>query len=181
MLYYRKMRITAFLSAVFFLALSIPVRAESRPGDTLPTVVLSGDGGGRTDGTPWSSASCRGRLTSVFYIDPDERALNEPAFDSLKAACFPGDRFFSVAILNMAATWMPDAVIETMLRKKQKKFPRTVYVRDLEKALVRTWGLKDQSSNILILDREGRVIFSRDGKLSETDIRKMMAAIREKL
>ena len=94
---------------------------------------------------------------------------------------FRSDRFFSVAVLNMAATWMPDAAIEAMLRQKQKKFKRTVYVRDLKKTLVRAWGVADHSSCIIVEDPEGRVLFSRDGKLSEAEIARMLGLIRANL
>ena len=166
----------------FFLCILFgSVLGEFSPGDTPPPVVLSGDLGGRMDGRPWCSDSCNGRLTAIFYVDPDERTLNQPAFDSLKAAGFPEDRFFSIAVLNLAATWMPDAILKALLKQKQKKFPRTVYVNDLKKTLVKVWGLRDNSSDIIVLGKEGKVLFSRDGKLSENDLKRMMALIRENL
>jgi hypothetical protein len=38
-----------------------------------------------------------------------------------------------VAILNMAATWIPDAVINFKLKSRQEEDKSTVFVKDLEK------------------------------------------------
>ncbi|MBN1308340.1 MAG: hypothetical protein JXA18_10515 [Chitinispirillaceae bacterium] len=142
-----------------------------------PFLELSGTCGGRLDGTPWSSVEIAGKVFSVYYIDPDESEVNEPLFTALKAENFPGDKVQSVAIINMKATWMPGAVLSMVLKRKQKKYPRTIYVKDNCRLLVTEWRLADHSSDVLLFNPRGEAIFSRDGKCSDEQIRAIIDLI----
>jgi YtfJ family uncharacterized protein len=142
------------------------------PLDTQPPVVkLSGSCGGRVDGTPWSSSEIGGKVYAVYYIAPDKADVNEPLFSALKAENFPHGKVQSVAVINMKATWVPGYVLSMVLKNKQKKYPKTIYVKDNCSSLVTTWNLADRSSDILFFDAQGKVMFSVDGQLTETQIR----------
>ena len=107
-------------------------------GEIPPKVELKEKLGGRLDGKPWSSEELQGKVQVVFYVDPDEKDTNNPASEALEKEKFPPDKFQSWAIINMAATFMPNFAINSALEKKQKLYPRTLYVRDLKKVLVTT-------------------------------------------
>ncbi len=81
----------------------------------------------------------------------------------------------------MAATWMPNFAIQMKLESKQKDYPDTTYVKDMEKILVEQWGLADDSNDVLIFDREGKVVFSVDGQLNPSQIEEMLQTIRKNL
>ena len=81
----------------------------------------------------------------------------------------------------MAATWMPNFEIQMKLESKQKDYPDTTYVRDMEKILVEQWGLAADSNDVLIFDREGKVIFNVDGQLNPSQIEEMLQTIRKKI
>ncbi|MBN1576892.1 MAG: hypothetical protein JW913_10085 [Chitinispirillaceae bacterium] len=138
---------------------------------------LSGPCGGRLNGQTWSSGEISGKVFSVYYIDPDESETNEPLFTALKAENFPGDKVQSVAILNTKATWVPGGVLTMVLKRKQKKYPRTIYVKDNCRLLATKWNLADHSSDILLFNAQGKVIFSHDGKLSDAQIREVIGLI----
>ncbi len=150
-------------------------------GQTPPEVTLSGKNGGLVDGTPWSSQMLKGKVHVLFYVDPDKKDLNEAFSEALKARAFPHDRYSSVAIVNMAATWMPDFAIEAKLKAKQKKYPNAIYVKDKKKVLVKKWALEDDNSDILVFDREGRLIFQHAGRLEADQIEKVLALIAHNL
>ncbi len=128
-----------------------------------------------------AAANYRGRLLSLFYADPDEADLNNDASEAIKAEDFDKQKYGSVAVINMAATWMPNFAIQMKLESKQKDYPDTTYVRDMEKILVEEWGLADDSNDVLIFDREGKVVFSVDGQLNPSQIEKMLQTIRKNL
>ena len=151
--------------------------AELPVGKVPPVISLEGDAGGRVDGTPWSSSELKGKLFTVVYADPDESDLNEHAIDAIKALKLPQDQTASVAIINMDATWMPNALIKSALKSKQEENPRTIFVKDMDKLLVKKWNLKDDSSNIIIVGPEGKVLFCKGGKLSDTDVKQMTDAM----
>lgn len=151
------------------------------PGQKPSTIVLKGDDGGKVDGTPWSSDSLKGKVYSVFYVDPDEKGANEAMEVALKAQNFPKDTYGSVAVINMEATWLPNAAIASSLKAKQEEYPDTIYVKDLTKTLVKTWGLKDDAYDTLVFDKSGNVVFSKDGTLSKADTQAMIATIKAAL
>ena len=150
-------------------------------GEIPPKVELKEKLGGRLDGKPWSSEELQGKVQVVFYVDPDEKDTNNPASEALEKEKFPPDKFQSWAIINMAATFMPNFAINSALEKKQKLYPRILYVRDLKKVLVTTWKIADDSSNVLAFDKTGKLIFRKDGKLNAEEIQKLIKAIRDNL
>lgn len=149
---------------------------------TVPTQVnISGDQGGKVAGGDWSSAEIKGMVYTVMYVDPDEKDVNEHVERSLKSENFPRDKYGSMAIVNTAATWKPDAVIRMLLKGKQKDFPDSIYIMDQDKVLVKKWGLKDDSYHVLTFGKDGRLLYSKSGRLSEQDIQQLKRIIRSNL
>jgi len=155
--------------------------AELPVGQKPPRLELSGERGERVLGGAWSSDELSGAVHVMFYVDPDESDLNNAASDALKAAQFDEQKFRSVAIINMDATWLPNGVVQMKLKSKQEEFPRTVYVRDFQKVLVNEWGLADDTSDVVVFDTDGTVLFSVDGQLSDAQIQQMLSVIRERM
>ncbi len=167
-----------FVLAVFLInqaAMAIEI------GEVPPKVELKEKLGGRLDGKPWSSEELRGTVYVLFYVDPDEKDMNNDTSEALDREKFPSDRFQSVAIINMAATWLPNFAISSALKDKQKRYPTTTYVRDYKKVLVQAWKIADDSSNVLAFDKNGRLIFRKDGKLNAEEIRRLIKVIRDHL
>lgn len=147
----------------------------------MPALSLAGDEGGKLDGSTWYSKSMKGKVNVLFYVDPDEKDLNNEASEALKVANFPLDKYASVAIINMDATWLPNFAIASALKEKQEKYPDTTYVKDLDKVLVKEWKLKDDSSNVLVFDKTGKLIFKVMGKLTKEQITQMVTLIKKEL
>jgi YtfJ family uncharacterized protein len=150
-------------------------------GSIPPKVEISGKNGGRTDGGGWSSQMLRGKVHILFYVDPDEKDLNEDLTEALKERHFDRKKYASVAVVNLAATWKPNMIIEALLKKKQKAFPDTIYVKDRKKVLVMEWQLADDNSDVLIFDKHGRLIYKKFGKLSQAEIDKVLQLIEKSL
>jgi YtfJ family uncharacterized protein len=137
--------------------------------------------GGRLDGTPWSSAELQGKVSVLFYVDPDEKDTNNDASEALNKEKFPEDKYQSFGIINMAATWLPNFAISSALKDKQKRYPKTIYVRDYKKVLVKAWNIADDSSDVLVFDKKGELIFRKDGKLTADEIQTLIKVIRDHL
>jgi len=137
--------------------------------------------GGRLDGQPWSSAELQGKVSVLFYVDPDEKDTNNEASEALNKEKFPDDTYQSFGIINMAATWLPNFAISSALKDKQKRYPKTIYVRDYKKVLVHAWNIADDSSDVLAFDKKGVLIFRKDGKLTAAEIQTLIKVIREHL
>jgi len=168
--------VALWVSTLIFLAVP-SAWADLQMGQQPTVVTLEEKQGGRLDGTPWCSDELKGKVTVLFYVDPDEKDLNNDASEALKKAGFSLEKYQSYAIINMAATWLPNFAISSSLKEKQKIYANTVYVRDYKKILVNTWGLTDDTSDVLVFDKDGGLIFRKDGKLDEKDIQAMLQAI----
>lgn len=162
---------------------ALPLTALAAPtvGQPLPPVTLSDKNGGRVDGGAWSSDEIRDKVYVMFYVDPDEKDLNDHVTKALKKEAFPQDKYGSIAVINMAATGLPNFLINRSLKSKQKEFPDTIYLKDMRKVLVKKWGVDDDNNDVLAFAPDGRLLFYRAGELSGDDIKELIEAIRANL
>ena len=150
-------------------------------GQTLPTVTLDEDKGGRVTGEAWSSSELKGKVHLLIYVDPDEKDLNNDLSDAVKAAELDRSKYASVAIINMAATWKPNFAINSALKSKQEKFPHTIYVKDMDKHVVNAWDVADDNSDIILFDKEGTVLFYHEGKVEGDQVNEVITLIKENM
>ena len=54
----------------------------------LKEITLSGDKGGRITGQDWSSSELVNKVHVLFYVDPDEKDMNEHVGQALKQEKF---------------------------------------------------------------------------------------------
>jgi len=149
------------------LLLSLSVHAVEI-GKVPPKVTLSvGD-----SGKSWSSQSLRRGKHLVIYMDPDERKNVEPLLQKIQH--LKTKRFTTVAIVNLAATWMPNSVLISKLKEKQKSMKKTIYLFDKQKTLVKKWGLKDDNTIVMVLGPKGKLKLKKTGKLSGSDVREIL-------
>lgn len=161
----------------------LPLSAFSAPtvGEQLPTVTLSDKTGGLVAGGSWSSEELKDKVFVMFYVDPDEKDLNDHVSDALKEQAFPQDKYGSIAVINMAATGIPNFLINRSLKSTQKKFPDTIYVKDMRKVLVEEWGVDDDNNDVLVFAPDGQLVFYRAGELSENDVKELIDIIKTHL
>lgn len=150
-------------------------------GKPLPSLELSAKEGGNVDGTAFKSDTLKGKVTVLFYVDPDKKDLNEEFVQRLKEQKFDRGRYRSVAVINMEATWMPDFAIAAALKSKQKRYPDTTYVKDRVRKGVKVWGMADDDANIAVIDPNGVVLYTRSGKIPESEYEKIISIIREEI
>ena len=156
--------------------------AELPIGEMPPKIVLKGDLGGRIDGTQWSSEELVSeKVIVLFYVDPDESELNNHVSDALKAENYPKEKYGSIGMANMAATWLPNFAINMKLKSKQEKHKETVYVKDLDKTLVKKWGLSDDNSDVIVFGKDGRVLYSVDGKFTDAQVKEIVKVVWDNL
>jgi len=163
----------------FLLASSLVYGLEL--GDTPPNVLLQGKDGGRVDGGRWKSSTIKDKVYVLFYVDPDFKDKNQPFVNALHNANLDHSKFGTIAVVNLAATWKPNFVIERILKSKQKKYPDTIYVKDRRKILVKKWGLADDNSDVVVFDKQGNVIYQKNGKLSNNEISELIKLIKSKI
>ena len=67
------------------------------------------------------------------------------------------------------------------LESKQEKHKETVYVKDLDKTLVKKWGLRDDNSDVIVFGKDGRVLYSVDGKFTDAQVKEIVKVVWDNL
>lgn len=151
-------------------------------GEVPKNVTIDNDNGGMVaDGAAWNSSSIKDKVIVMFYVDPDEKDTNAHFSKALKEKKFDSTKFGSIAIVNLAATWKPNFVIESILKTKQKEFPNTIYVKDKNSVLVNEWDVQNDASNILLFSKNGELLFYKSGAMSEEEVDQTLKLIEESL
>ncbi len=146
-------------------------------GEVPVEINIENENGGRIDGTAWNSSMLKDKIYVIFYVDPDKKDTNNGLSEALKSKNYDLSKYGSVAIINLAATWLPNFAIESKLAEKQKLYPDTIYVKDKKSILVKEWELEDDNSDILLFDKDGKLLYSFAGKLDDTEIKKVLDLI----
>ena len=170
-----KTALAALLTTLSLSALTI--------GEAPKHAVIEKDNGGLVqDGKAWDSDSLKDNVFVMFYVDPDEKDVNEHFSQALKKFKKENNLHFqSIAVINLAATWKPNFIIEKILKSKQEEYPDVIYVKDKNSVLVKAWGVDDDASDIIVFDKEGKVLFYKSGAMSKEDINKTFQLIKENI
>jgi len=163
---YRKFFIPLYL---LFAKNLTAIELEEEPKE----IILSGETGGKTNKESWNSNTLlkKGEFKLVFYIDPDEKDKNDKFIDILTyKQTFEREDLKNYIIVNIDASWKPTYIIESCLKRKQKKFPKSIYIKDKKKVLVQKWKLKDDEAVVLLFGKEGKLKYKNHGVMSDTDI-----------
>ncbi|MBW2599768.1 MAG: hypothetical protein JRC60_06775 [Deltaproteobacteria bacterium] len=108
------------------------------------------------DGNLYTMQSWAGKVLLVNYNDPDEKDINEHFTDAMKKAKDDGllkeATYRGMGIADCKASWKPDVLIKTFGAAKAEKY-NTVILFDYDASLRSAWGLKEDSGNAILLDK----------------------------
>jgi predicted transcriptional regulator len=151
-------------------------------GEIPKQVTIDGDNGGLVaDGGVFDTATIKDKVLVMFYVDPDEKDTNSHFTKILKSKKYDRANYGSIAVVNLAATWKPNFIIEKLLKSKQEEFPDTIYVKDKKSLLVNEWKVADDASNVLIFAKSGELLFYKSGAMSKEDIKIALELIESNL
>ena len=110
------------------------------------------------DGKDFTMDNFEGKILQINYVDPDESEMNEAFNDAVKKvievdSLISRDNFEGFGIADCAATWKPNFAIRIIAGKKAEKFDTTILF-DYNATLRKSWGLKKNSYNVIILDKD---------------------------
>ncbi len=154
--------------------------AEVSMSKPLSEISIEGNSGGYVEGGGWNSSMLEGKITMLMYVDPDEKSKGEEFKSTIEALEKDLDfsKFQILVILNLKATWKPNALIEKLLEDKSKKYPKRIYVLDKDSVLVKEWKLRDNEYNTLVIDKSSKVLYSHSGKWKKGEISQIKSLIR---
>jgi predicted transcriptional regulator len=129
------------------------------------------------DDNSFSMASWEGKVLLINYVDPDESDLNEHLTDAMKKAKDEGrlkeETYKGIGIADCAATWKPNFAIRAIAGRKAKKY-NTVILFDYDAELRKAWGLQEDTSNIILLDKDRTVAAIIRGKVPEDQVERLV-------
>jgi predicted transcriptional regulator len=165
--------------AMVLLTYSTALAGELKVGDKADDFMLN-DGKGK----PYTleSVEFRGKVLSAFYVDPDEADMNDHVSEALKKAADDKvlDRTYykGFGITNLKATWKPNFVIKAIVKRKQKKYD-TIILLDYNFTILELWGLANDSSNLVVLDKNRICRYIYKGKIPESEIPTIIQIIKK--
>jgi hypothetical protein len=154
--------------------------AEVDTTKPLSKMVIEGDNGGYYNGKAWDSEMLKGKTTMLMYVDPDEKGKGEPFKPTIEGfeRDLDFDTFQILVIINLNATWKPDALIKKMMKSKVDTYNKRTYILDAKSVLVKGWGLPDDEYNTLIIDKEGKVIYQHAGDWDDQQMKEVDTLVR---
>lgn len=166
------------LLALLFAAALCPA-AELKVGDRAPDFKLKD-----STGKDYSLEDPRfkGKVLYIGYVDPDEKDTNNHVEDTLKKEVDSGGldktRYEGFGIANLKATSLPNFIIKALIKSKQEKTGAVVLL-DYDYTILNLWGLRNDSSEIVVLDKDRICRYKHSGRLPPEDLAKMMRIIKE--
>jgi predicted transcriptional regulator len=105
----------------------------------------------------------------IFYTDPDEKDVNEPLSNAIKAKNYLKEKYTGVGIGNCADTWLPNSAIRIAARQKEKQYPGSVIMIDSDHILQKAWKLEscDDKGVIIVVGKDQKVKYISYVKNSE--------------
>lgn len=130
----------------------------------------------------WNSGELAGKVRVVQYIAgrTSAKKKNSLLITAVKEAQFPEDRFQPTTIVNT-----DDAIpgsgffVRGKIEKNKRNYPWAQFVVDSDGIGRKTWQLPEESSTILVLDRQGRVRWAKDGSLSSSEVSDVIGLVQK--
>jgi len=127
----------------------------------------------KLDYQPWKSQQLVGKVRTVQHIAGRSSAkeLNTPLIEAIKQAKLPHDTYQTTTIINTDdAIFGTGPFVRGSVEDSKKEFPWSQFIVDADGVAQKGWGLEKESSAIIVLDKQGKVRFVKEGVLSGAEI-----------
>lgn len=167
-----KLKTLAALAA--FVLTAAAVRAQELPYKVSNVEVLDLDG--KATKLPyWGEKNLM-----IFYVDPDRHKQNSEFTEELERNHrAEGENLYGFGIMNLKdAPMIPNGMARSMAKKRTAKNGALV-LADQDRILSKAWNLGDCNNQfvLMIVSKEGELVFLRKGELSEQDIEAFYEAV----
>lgn len=130
----------------------------------------------------WNSAQLTGRASIVLHMAGRLAAKesNAALIQAIENARFPSTSVQIVTIVNTDDAIPGSAIfVRQRLESSKRETPGAQFVVDEKGAVRRTWQLAEGGSAVVVLDKQGRIKFAKDGALTDEQVRQVIALVQQ--
>jgi predicted transcriptional regulator len=124
----------------------------------------------------------KGKVLYVAYVAPGEKDTNNHVEDLLKkereSGALDKNRYEGFGIVNLKSSSLPNFLIKSAIKEKQEK-TGAIILLDYDYTILNLWGVKNDSSDVVVLDKDRVCRFVFCGKLPPDELAKMLQVIKE--
>lgn len=132
----------------------------------------------------WNSSQLAGKVRVVQHIAGRTAAKEKNAtlIEAIKAAKLPHDRYQTTTIVNT-----DDAIpgsgmfVRSSIESNKQLYPWSQFIVDSNGLARKAWQLQEESSAIVVLDKDGRVKWAKDGALTQDEVQQVVALLHKLL
>ncbi|HYA15468.1 MAG TPA: YtfJ family protein [Syntrophales bacterium] len=127
-----------------------------------------------------NSTEFYGRVVYINYSDISSKDMNKHVDTSLKGdtGIDRKSSYVGFGIANMKASIVPDFIIARVIKSKQEETGATILLDD-NYTILNLWGLKNHSSNVVVLDKNRICRYIYKGKLPPEEVAKLIKIIKD--
>ncbi|MGL5785397.1 MAG: hypothetical protein ACRCX4_01055 [Bacteroidales bacterium] len=161
-----KMKIAYLAVAFSFIMNVLPVVAQTNVGKKVEQVSVRDS---RNNPIPLPHFGEKHLL--IFYVDPDARNQNAEFIEYLEENKIKSDKIFSFGVANLADTFLPNSLVRTFIRLKEKKVNEAIYT-DPEHLLRDAWNIGDVNGKltVIFITKDKKIAYYGSGELSKAQI-----------
>lgn len=132
----------------------------------------------------WNSAQLAGKVRVLQHIAgrTSAKEKNAALIEAIKSAKLPHDRYQTTTIVNT-----DDAIpgsgmfVRSSLESNKKLYPWSQFIVDSDGVARGAWQLDKESSAIVVLDKDGRVQWAKDGALTQEEVQQVIGLLHKLL
>ncbi len=125
-------------------------------------------------------------VTMIIYADPDHYRQNEYFVDRIKKYIFPLDEFCGYGVVNLKDSYLPTFMLRIILRtirSRSEAESKALILTDPDLRLAKAWQLGDCNNQVVVilLDKDGRLLYWKAGALNEEETTHFIALITSRI
>jgi len=132
----------------------------------------------------WESNSLRGKIRVIHHMAgrASAKEIGDPWIMALRKANFPKNKFQTVTIINIDdSIFGTGRIVASKTKDNAIDNPASVFVTDDDSTARKKWGLKEENFAVIIIDKKGKVLKFKEGKMSSREIKAFLKIIKSKM
>ena len=132
----------------------------------------------------WNSSLLAGKVRVVQHIAGRSSAKEKNAtlIEAIKNAKLPHDRYQTTTIVNTDDAIPGSSIfVRSSIESNKQLYPWSQFIVDSNGVVRKAWQLNEESSAIVVLDKDGRVQWAKDGALTQQEVQQVVALLHKLL